>query len=319
MEVLNILIALIIIFVFYKLITHINKENDEPYENDIYDDDYDYEIKNPKKYMNNVMKPKNKYIINPYYVEMQFNEDFRDVINAFNNIVPSQKQIFNKSDLPVKSINTDVSEVQTLIINFINEVNKNIKNEVKTEVSLNGWFDALPQKQITSGWDKQQIALGLPTSLYNDPQVFNKKPIKLLKIDKIEKFETDNEIQYVLYLIIGKKNNKDGDQMIVRVSIVIDKNDINLDRDFFKESKDIYETLVKIEEIFIIGYLTLNSHGSSSTRQDFYQFETAQTDGITDDKTIMKALIKKKKHYMNDYGKKCNIENSYTQQVWPSE
>ena len=350
MELIDMIILIVMTFVLYTLVQKfINTESfdnnlNKQMENDSDELDDNFQIKNPSKYIDKIVKlnsglgsgsssgsskskSKPKTQTNPYFVQVQFNDKYRDVLNAFNHMVPSQKQLFNKSDLPVKKVPTDISEVKPIIINFINETNKYIKNESKPEISLDGWFNSYKQQPIQSGWDKQQKKLGLPESLYDDATPIG-IPISLIQIDMVEKYTTDNETQYVIYMICGKKNKKqikiiknydpNPDQIVLRLSVIIDKHDINLDRDFFKTDKDLFETLVKIEEISIIGYLTNNSHGSSSSRESFYDFDQGQNNSVTSDKTIIKELIKKKKSYMNDYGKNCSIENSFTPQVWAS-
>jgi hypothetical protein len=140
-----------------------------------------------------------------------------------NWIKVSNYKLINKESN--KKSYCDINEVKPLIVNFLNQVNQNIKNDVSSSISLDGWFDSLPQKKIKSGWDKQQEALGLPTSVYDNPQNFTKRPLILLKIDKYDKFETDQEIQYVLYIILGKQDttNSKIDQLVIRISFYMNK------------------------------------------------------------------------------------------------
>ena len=57
--------------------------------------------------------------INPTFTEGQFHNDYRDTITAFNNIAPSQKQIFNQGNIPIVLSNPPVREVKKLIRDFI--------------------------------------------------------------------------------------------------------------------------------------------------------------------------------------------------------
>ena len=154
----------------------------------------------------------------------------------------------------------------------------------------------MPQQKIESGWDKQQKALGLPTSIYNEPA--KKAPIKLIRIDHAEKYETEKEIRYSLFLIIQKLNVQD--QLVIKVNFVVDKNDINIDRDFFANKKNEYSTTIGIEEISIIGFLTKNNFGERTDRDNFYNFE-AITDGkMFSQEQIINELNKKKAEYAQE-------------------
>lgn len=260
----------------------------------------DYIVGNPSKYVDKLIKAnKNKQVaINPYFAETQFHQDYRDTLNAFNLIVPNQRQVFNRSDAPLISESVPpVNEVKRLIGSFVKEVNNVVKNQVADNISLTGWNDMMPQKKMQSGWDKMRQQLGLETSVYTDPMI--RAPIKLLKIDHLEKYQTETQTRYVAYLIIQKSGVDD--QMVLKISFVLDSNDINLDREFFDEEKSVYETAVQIEEIFVIGFMTKDSKGEQlSSLKDFYNFDGIKHSGITSDKQIMKELIKKKKIYEDE-------------------
>jgi len=235
--------------------------------------------------------------INQYFQEMQFNDSYRDTMDAFNAIVPNQKQLFNRADMPVTILPVQEDEIKELVESFINEVNKNVRqqkenNELITPI---GWNNFKPDPKIESGWDKQQKALGLPTDIYEKSAKI--MPIELVKIDKLEKYQTEDEIRYVVYMIVQKtKKHETMDQMVLRVSFVVDIKNVNGDRTFFNNDNNS-ETEVNIEEIFIIGYMTNKSFGSSeSKRQDFYNFDSYKG-GLTNDDDIIKELNKKKREY----------------------
>jgi hypothetical protein len=253
-----------------------------------------------KKYIDKLQKL-GKVKLQPYFLEMQFHNDYQDTIHAFNNIVPSQHVMFNKGDLPVTTVRAKQNEVDDLITSFINEVNGNIsmqQQELGNDISATGWnVNKGDDNKIKSGWDKQQEALGLPTSIYD--KAAERSPIKLLKVDHLEKYETDDEIQHIAYLIVKKQNVPD--QMVIRVSFIIEQTDINADREFFDRKKNFYETQVKIEEIFIIGFLTKKDYGGKSKRQDFYNFDgIGENNEFMDERKIMVELNKKRKEYMKE-------------------
>ena len=247
-------------------------------------------IKNEKKYTGKV----NKFII-----DQQFHNDYRDTMNAFM-IMSTSKRIFNPADNPVTTTNPVFSEVVDIIESFINEVNNNVKTSVSDKYQNNTWFDMSPEKSIGSGWEKQQERLGLPKSVYEDPAV--RAPIKLIKIEHLEKEETEDEVRYVAYLIVQKENVSD--QMNIRVNFVINKRDINLDREFFDKGNNNYDTNVKIEEVFVNCFLSKFDFGSKTNLESFHDFDNLRDkDGITDDKKLFEVLMKKKQQLMNEANK----------------
>lgn len=266
------------------------------------DCDEKYDDKKVDKYLDIILKAKyggkNKKIkVNEHFVEAQWHTDYRDTQNAFDLVVPNRKQLFNLCALPVDQV-SEVPEKDTryLVGKFIKEINFTVKNKVSNELASTSWIDNMPQKQVESGWDKQQKALGLPTSIYKEPA--KKAPIKLIKIDHAEKYETEKEIRYSLFLIIQKKHVKD--QLVIKVNFVVDKNDVNMDRDFFSTKKDSFRTTVMIEEISIIGFLTKNNFGERTSQDDFYQFD-AITDGrMFSQEQIITELNKKKAEYAKE-------------------
>ena len=223
------------------------------------------------------------------FIEAQFHNDYRDTLTAFNNIAPSQKQIFNINNLPLDFSISKHSEVTKLINDFMLELNKNVKNEVPDyRTSNNGFDELMPDKQMKTGWDKQMQELGLPKSLYPDPA--KKGLITLLKVDHVEKYETEDELKYVCYLFLKKINVED--ILVIKVSFVLDKKVVNLERTFFYEKP--IETHVVLEEIFMLGYMTEQGVGRTNDFRDkFYNFGNLEKDGIMDDQEIMKQLNQK--------------------------
>jgi hypothetical protein len=238
--------------------------------------------------------------INPIFNEGQFHNDYRDTITAFNNIAPSQKQIFNHANIPVQFINPSIDEVKYIIKDFMKDLNKNIITDVSDYRNNNtGWDESTPDKKVKSGWDKQMQSLGLPTNLYPEPA--KKSKIRLIAIDHVERYDTEDETKYVCFLFLQKKGIKD--QMSVKISFVLDKKDVNEDRNFFdKDNKSTNHKLsnknqtVVIEEIYILGFMTIDGTTTiNKTPDDFYNFKGMENEGMLDQATIMKELIKKQK------------------------
>ncbi|AYV78908.1 MAG: hypothetical protein Edafosvirus47_4 [Edafosvirus sp.] len=233
----------------------------------------------------------NEKLLKPYFNNIVFNNDYRDVITAFDNIAPKQRQIFNIANIPVKYSLVDPSEVSIMINDFICLLNKNIITDVTEERTVNsGWDEAVPEPNLKSGWDKLQESLGLPASLYNKPAKNSR--VALIFIKRVEKYETEDETKYVCFLILQKMNVNE--QMIIKLSLVQDNRSITDERNFFVNSQ--IETKVVIEEIFIIGYLSENGiEGCVAPQDNFYNFEGLEKSDMMDQKLLMREMMAKYK------------------------
>jgi len=283
-NILLILIVLLLIFYFF------NKNTDN-FHQDVRGKyrpkrNVDY-IDEVAKYADNTSLYDDNY--NMEFVVAQFHNDYRDTITAFNNISPSQKQIFNISNQPIDFSNPNPREVKKLVNDFMKELNKNVMEKVPDYRTPNSGFDELmPDPTMETGWDREMKELGLPKSVYPDPA--KKSKVRLLKIDHLEKYETEDELKYCAYLFV-KKDNVD-DILVIKVSFVLDKRIINQDRMFFNEKPS--ETNVVLEEIFLLGFMTERGIGRSNNLRDkFYNFGNLEKDGIMDDRTIINELNKK--------------------------
>jgi hypothetical protein len=228
-----------------------------------------------KQNIKKTIKEEDKY---DNYVDTQYNVNYVDTIKAIDTLTSTQKEIFNMCDMPVKSSEVDKNEVTNLVDAFIDELNK----EIIKDIYENGQND----KTYKSGWDKSQEALGLPGSIYTKPAM--KSKIKLIKIDYVEKHETDEENKFITVMMIQKKNVNE--KMVIKVSFVVNKKDWNLDRDFFVENQNNFETSVQIENISTLGYLILGEDNKKSKH-----YFKAITDGkMFDQQEIIKELNRKK-------------------------
>lgn len=289
-----ILIASILFYALHKkkyLLYGCGVPEKENYGEDIiYDDNYDYLDEITNDYKDNNTKGTYKENVHPYFVEMQFHNDYRDVITAFDCIVETGRPLFNRSNQPVKSVEVKKREAKNLLRAFIKTLNRNIKNNIKNEANLDyGWKNAMPNKTVKeTGWEKQMTALGLPTDIYGKSA--KKSSVRIIRIDRVDKFETDSQIRIDVYMIMKKLNISD--QIIVKTSFVMDKDDLNVDRNFFKENKEV-DLNVHLESIFVVGYLTDQSYGSTRNYFDFYSFENVEKDNIMDQQEIFRQLRKK--------------------------
>ena len=240
---------------------------------------------------NNVLR---KEYLNPNFLNIQFHNDYRDVMTAINNLIPDKKQFFNLPNRPLKYSQPETGEVKNLIIDFINVVNRNLLEEVPSQRNSNsGWDEAIVDPTVQSGWDKVQNLLGLPTSLYDEPA--KKSPIKLIATTKVQKYETDDEIKYECDIIV-QKNNVD-DQMILRASFVQDKTPLKDENNFFNTTT--IDLKIVIEYIYIIGYLSKEGNNDKlnfdKDFDKFYDYSQMEYNNLMDPKYVQKILMEKYK------------------------
>lgn len=264
----NIILACLIIYIVYSIIRNPQLDNFDDTENNEYVSDY--------------IKPKNKKyskngIVKPYLLQSQFSNYYRDVITAFNNMVPSDKQIFNLDNIPLDYSEPRFSELDELINKFIEEINDNINKNVNGYLTKNnGWDEPLKQQEIKSGWDKVQESLGLKGSIYKES--IPNGNVKFVILQKLQKYETNEQIKYKAVIVITKK--KAPEQMLVTVSFVINKN----------EDSDVV-----IESIFIDGYLSNNgSNLSSDTKETEYCFDSMERNNMTSINHVKNKIVEKK-------------------------
>lgn len=245
MNYLNLLLAIIILYVVYLILVENNAENIETF-----DDSNDQQInildnlniKNMKKVVSDFIKPKsnNKTNINKVFLNMQFHNDYKDVVSSFRKITPIDKKIFNSKNLHVKYSDANINEVKDMVNQFINELNTNIAHNFSQYRNINnGWSEPLPNEKMISGWETHQKQLGLKT-LYNEPA--KNGNIKLVHIDKVSKFETNMETKYDCSIVLQKTDVDD--QMKVKISFI-----------------NLYDSdNVIIESINIEGFLSYVGH-----------------------------------------------------------
>ena len=236
-----------------------------------------------------------KKTLNPNFMNIQFHNDYRDVYTALLNIVPDKRQLFNVANIPLTYSEPEANEVSLMMKDFMGVLNENIKSEVPLYRNPNsGWDEAIIDEQVESGWDKAQKALGLPVSLYEKPAPNGH--ITLIKINKIQKYETEDEIRYAIEFVVQKQNVDD--QMIIKGSFVQDKRPLQDENNFFSSKK--IDMKVLIEDLFIVGYL---SHDGLKAKQQlldldvgkkvYYDLDKMERNNMTDPKVVQKILMDK--------------------------
>lgn len=305
MDSLNLLLIIILIVLGILVFTQrekLSNKQDDLYTEENYDylDDIFNNIIVPKK-STNIMKTKKilkfnskKNIdIKPYFVDMRVHNDYRDTLTAFNDVAPDQRPIFNRSMLPVKQLDVNPKQVKPLVKAFLKRVNDDVKYNVSDSLNEQSGFDEFvsEKRMETDGWGEEMKQLGLPESLYLKPS--KRAKIILIKIDSVEKYATEEQLNFIVHMIIQKKNTPD--QMIVRVSFILDNLDVNTDRNFNKTEDIKIDYNSRIEEIYIIGFLTDHKYGDPIDRKDFYEFENIEKDDMIDNELVLKTLKEKYK------------------------
>jgi hypothetical protein len=183
--------------------------------------------------------------LNPNFLDMKMHPQYVDVSNAFKHLVPNGKQVFNAANRPTTTTKISRTKVSSLIIDFMQKLNDTVKNKVRMPLDFGH----------KSGWESTQECLGLD-SMYKGK--LGKQNIKLLQVNDIIEYRIDDEARYTMYMVLQK--NKARDQMIVRVSFVVNESGIQLENNFFSAEKVTVTSI--IENVFVVGYLTKSQTGS---------------------------------------------------------
>lgn len=303
MEIINIVLVVVILFVLHMITSKkYSTEVEEDFYVDsegVYSDDIlnSWSVEEPKK--------QNDEKLLPNFLSIQFNNDYRDVITALNNLVPRKRQLFNLANIPVKYTEPDNVEVKNMIDDFVKVLQENVESQVPSVRNSNsGWDEAVKDPNTESGWDKLQKSLGLPTSLYKEPA--SKAPVKLITVKSVKKYETEDEIKFTVDFVVRKLNVED--QMIIRGSFVQDKRPLNDENNFFNTA--VVDMNIVVEELFILGYLS--SYGNDYKKQfdgenvQYYDYNKMEYNNMTDPKYIQKILMDK----YNERSKEVEHRNS---------
>ena len=302
MDILDIIIIIFAVYLFYYLInkneffTAIDYSNNEKYKKK-----FCKNIKQSKKkinesyYLDN-MKPNNTVIKNNYsgFSDVKFHDDYRDILSTFN-VITTNKQLFNNSNYPINETHPSKNKIKKLTKKFLDELNSFNEKYITQNVNPStGWNEVLSYPNMKSGWDKQMEKLGIPGNLYKSPSI--KSNIDLKKLLHYESFESENDIRISIYLIMKKNNSKDS--IVIKVNFFIDKNNVNKDRNFFKDNEDTdsidsdHHLDVVIEQIYTIGFL-INSSDDKLIGDNFYNYDNIEKSNITDQNDIINQLNNK--------------------------
>lgn len=284
------LIGIVSVYIIYRITT---KKNKTISQNKIIKENLPHYQKLKKMHKNNptissiekeIIPPR----IKPNFINVMFHNDYRDVMTAINNMVPSNKQIFNVSNRPLKYSEPSEKEVIDLVSQFIDNLNNEIKAVPDVRNNNTGWDESLPDNKVLSGWEKQRKSLGLETSVHPEP--LGKTNVDLVDIRKIQKYEIENEVKYSIVLILEKEEADD--QIMIKVSFVVDKTNLVDENNFFIE--DSFDVRVFIEDISIEGFFS--DYGQDMikqyelTKSKDAEFKMLENQNIMSDQDIMNEL-----------------------------
>jgi hypothetical protein len=230
--------------------------------------------------------------INSNFLYIKWHNDYRDVVTAINNLIPERKQFFNLPNIPVNYSEPETAEVKNLVKDFIEVINKNLVEEVPSYRNPNsGWDEAVTDPNLESGWEKVQKSLGLAPSLYDKPA--GKAPVRLVAIQLVQKYETEDEIKYSIDIVLGKESVED--QIVIKASFVQDKRPTRDENNFFYTRT--IDLKVVIEDLYILGFLS-NDGVDDKLNFDqgadkYYDYNMMEQNNLTDPKQIQRILMDK--------------------------
>ena len=266
----------------------IELKDDNSYENKMNEIKILKNYKNIKKLPSKI-KNSNKFLKNYELIKNHYHTDYRDIISIINNTFTSNESKFNLGNLPVENIkiNTnDRDDIDEIIYDFINHINKCIQNMLENRNDMSGWNEILNEKTIESGWDKQRKLLGLSPNLYDEPAT--NSFVELIDIVNIEKYITMGTItdeKISIIFILKKLNVKD--MILIKI-------------DFLRNSKNL-DNLI-IDNIYIIGYIMKKTEiytDGYSHNNNFYYFDELNKGEFIDLGVISNVLLKKYEEQKN--------------------
>jgi hypothetical protein len=199
--------------------------------------------------------------------------------------------------LPVKETIPNDENIKSLVDIFMKKLNSEIDNNVTEYLHTNsGWNDMGKRRRTKSGFEViMEDELGLPGSIYNEPTT--KANVILIKIDKAKQYTSNDQIRFIVHIIIQKENTKD--QMVLKVLFFMERDkqgDVDNSNDFFKRDINTYNTepnTVIIEQVFTVGYLT-NNIDKKTNSDNFHSYKNIiRRDGTIDQERVIKSMLQK--------------------------
>ena len=186
-------------------------------------------------------------------------------MTALNLICPNQKQLFNIQVLPVITTLYDPNkepplEVFKLVIQFIKQLNIEIKNLPDSQEIINDYNNYLPLTSQKTEYVKNKginqfyNEIGVDFNLYADTPI--NAPVELIKILEIKQEFTEAETKYVISFVIKKILKSVEEQMKITVHFILQNNPLEGENLFTTVQNTSFTRSVAVEYIFIDGYFT---------------------------------------------------------------
>ena len=203
--------------------------------------------------------------LNPYFINTQFNDSYRDIMTALNIISPNQKQLFNIQTLPVVTTLYDPKkepplEVFKLVVQFIKQLNTEIQKLPDSQEIINDYNNYLPLTSQVNEYVKNKGVnqfyneIGVDFNLYADTPI--NAPVELIKILEMKQEFTEAETKYVVSFVIKKILKSVEEQMKITVHFILQNNPLEGENLFAKVENTSFTRPVAVEYVFIDGYFT---------------------------------------------------------------
>ena len=241
----------------------VNDNNDNNDNNN--DNNNNKNRKNRKKRNNKTVRKISCKDLNPYFINTQFNDAYRDIMTALNLICPNQKQLFNIQSLPVVTTLYDPNkepplEVFKLVIQFIKQLNIEIKNLPDSQEIINDYNNYLPLTSQKTEYVKNKginqfyNEIGVDFNLYADTPI--NAPVELIKILEVKQEFTEAETKYVISFVIKKILKSVEEQMKITVHFILQNNPLEGENLFARVQNTSFTRTAAVEYVFIDGYFT---------------------------------------------------------------
>ena len=221
-------------------------------------------VNNIKKYKYDLPPTLKTKKINKYFIDNQFNNDYRDVMTALVEISPNQRKLFNLQELPVQTTiyKTDPPlEAYKLVVQFINQLNIVIKKLPETRDIINNYNNYLPMTSQDQAYVKNRginqfyNEIGVDFNLYADVPI--NAPVELIDIVDIQKEYTVTETKFIISFVIKKILKSVQDQMKLTVHFIMRNSPIEAESILQQNLEDTdFKQKVAVEFIFTDGYFT---------------------------------------------------------------
>jgi hypothetical protein len=266
-------------------------------------------------YTNNT-KPYEQLTLNKNFVSTQFNDAYRDVMTAINMISPNQKQLFNIQTLPVVSTLYDPKkepplECFKLVIQFIKQLNMEIKNLPESQEIVNDYNNYLPLTSQTNKYIKDKGVnqfyneIGVDFNLYADTPI--NAPVELIKILETKQEFTEAETKYVISFVIKKILKSIEEQMKITVHFILENDPLEGENLFSTVENTSFTRAVAVEYVFIDGYFTnkfdvnFECYGKDNNKintpytdfGNYYNFSDLGKNSMTSNHQVITELNKK--------------------------